>query len=91
MEILTIESLGPKLDAAARAALAEADLIIGVDPGVDGTAEREFTVFGMPSLESSGSIKRPSAMHTVRVLIDSKSGGLQELVALVQGIKGSRG
>jgi hypothetical protein len=86
MEILTIESLGPKLDAEARAALADADLIIGVDAAAQG----EFTVYGTPSLESSGSIKRPSAMHTVRVLIDCKSGDLAQLVALVQAIKGGR-
>ena len=84
MQVLTIESLGPRLDEPARAALVEADLIIGVDAAT----EREFTVYGMPSLESSVSIKRPSAMRTVRVLLDCKNGELEDLVAIVQAIKG---
>jgi hypothetical protein len=84
MDVLAIQAIGPNLSADARAALAEADVIIGVDVA----GQREFTVFGTPELEDSGSVKKPVALRTVRVFLDCAAGDLDELLALVQIIKG---
>ena len=86
MAVITIESLGPTLSDELRAALAQADIIIGVDAA----AEREFTVFGTPSLESTITMKKPSAMQVVQVPLDFNSGELEELARLVREIKGLR-
>jgi hypothetical protein len=86
MKILPIEALAGEFDDDARAALAEADVIIGVDVA----SRREFTLYGTPSLESTMTLKRPSAMRVVQVLLDCQSGELEELAALVQDIKGLR-
>jgi hypothetical protein len=68
----------------ARAALAEADVIIAVDSAT----QREFTVYGRPSLESTTSLKKPTAMRTVRVRVDCASGELEKLLDLVRAVKG---
>jgi hypothetical protein len=84
MNAITIESLKGKLTDEARAALAQADVIIGVDS----CTQCEFTVFGTPPLESTVNFKRPMAMRLVRVLVDSGSGELEQLAALVRSMKG---
>jgi hypothetical protein len=84
VDTLTFESLAVNPSAAARAALAEADVIIGIDMAT----EREFTVFGIPSLQSTATLKRPSAMRTVRVSFDFQAGELDKLIALVRAAKG---
>ena len=84
MSVITIESLGPAMDDALRAALEEADVVIGVDVAT----EREFTIFGTPPLESTCSLKRPSAMRIVRVPLDGKIWGLEKLIAAVRAVKG---
>lgn len=84
MGVITFESLGPTLGDAVRAALEEADVVIGVDAAT----EREFTVFGTPPLESTCSLKRPSAMRVVRVPLDGKVWGLDQLIAAVRAVKG---
>lgn len=86
MKVLPIESLGSKLTEDARALLAEADVIIGIDQAT----QREFTVFGTPSLESTITMKKPSAMQVVQVPLDFNSGELEELAQLVREIKGMR-
>lgn len=86
MKVLPIESLGAKLTEDSRALLAEADIIIGIDQ----VTQREFTVFGTPSLESTITMKKPSAMQVVQVTLDFNSGELEELAQLVREIKGMR-
>ena len=86
MKVLPIESLGATLTEDSRALLAEADIIIGVDL----VTQREFTVFGTPSLESTITMKHPSAMQVVQVPLDFNSGELEELAELVREIKGTR-
>jgi hypothetical protein len=84
MEVLAIRAIRPNLSADARAALAEADVIIGVDV----VGQREFTVFGTPELEDSGSVKKPVALRTVRVFLDDAAADLEELIAMMQVAKG---
>ncbi len=83
MDVISIESIDAIANAPTRAAIINADVIIGVDAPTG----REFTVFGVPSLESSTSFKRPSAMRIVRVTIDCNSGDLEKLAALVRVLK----
>ncbi len=45
-----------------RAALAQADVIVGVDPAT----QREFTIFGTPSFEDTVQLDTVVAMNTVR-------------------------
>ena len=85
MDVVTIETEGIELSREALAALADADVIIGVE--VD--TEREFTVFGTPSLESTVSLKRPAAMRVVRVPLSRSSDALSRLYALVRRVKGA--
>lgn len=70
--------------AEAREALAEADVVIGVDVA----SQRAFTVFGTPALEESIQISRGGALRMVRISLDKETGELDQLVALVQAIKG---
>ena len=85
MSVLTIEHPGNELTESERVALAQADIITGVDM----QTEEEFTVYGTPPLESTVSMKRPAAMQIVQVRIQGKR-GLDELVELVQTVRGSR-
>jgi hypothetical protein len=85
MDIIPIEMIVPNLTATARAALVEADVIIGVDTA----SQREFTVFGTPALESTMTIEQLSAMRVVRVTLDANNKELERLIALVRGVKGS--
>jgi hypothetical protein len=84
MNVVQIESLVSPLTEDELAALAEADVIVGVDV----FTLREFTVFGLPSLESTTSLKKPTAMRTVRVTVNCQSGELEQLLALVRVVKG---
>ncbi len=84
MDIIEIALFGSAGIDDTREAIAKADVIIGVDT----TTQREFTVFGCPSLESTTSLKRPSAMRTVRVTIDCRAGQLEMLLELVRAVKG---
>ncbi len=45
-------------------------------------------MFGTPSLESTVSLKRPSAMRVVKVRINDVGDDLERLVALVKHLKG---
>jgi hypothetical protein len=86
MKVLPIGSLGSQLTEDSRALLAEADVIIGVDQ----VTLREFTVFGTPALESTITMKKPSAMQVVQVPLDFNNGELEELAQLVRELKGLR-
>ncbi len=80
-----IERPGRELTESERAALAQADVITGVDM----QTEEEFTVFGTPPLESTVSMKRPAAMQIVQVRIHGRR-ELDELIELVQAVRGAR-
>ncbi len=67
----------------ARAALAQADVIVGVDVAT----QREFTIFGTPAFEDTVQLGTEVAMNTVRVELDEVAGDLNRLVALVRAIK----
>jgi hypothetical protein len=82
METISIDSLRNTADA--RQALADADVVIGVD--VD--SQRVFTVFGTPALEESIQFVRGGALRMVRVSVNKEAGELEQLVAMVQAIKG---
>lgn len=84
MDIRQMDMVGAALSDDTRMAFAEADVIIAVDE----SSQREFTVFGTPSLESTVTIKRPSAMRIVRVSLDCRAGDLEKLTGMVQVIKG---
>ena len=84
MDTIPIEAMVPTLSAEARAALLEADVIIGMDT----TSQREFTVFGTPALESTMSLKKLSSMRVVRVALDCNNEELEKLMALVRRVKG---
>jgi hypothetical protein len=88
MTMIAIDATGAALGPEALATLAEADVIIGVEAG----GQREFTVFGTPSLEDSGSLKKPAALRTVRVLLRNEAdlAELLEHVRRIQGLKTSR-
>lgn len=79
----TIASILPRMTSEARAALLAADIIIAVDQ----RSQREFTVFGMPPLESTTSLKSLSAMQVVRVTLDCDNPHLEQLTALVNSVK----
>jgi len=81
---VTIDSIFPQLTSHARAALAAADIVIAVDD----RSQREFTVYGMPPLESTISMKQLSAMQVVRIPFEFDSRRLDELTALVRRVKG---
>jgi hypothetical protein len=83
MESIVIESTAPGLDAHARKAIIEADVVIGLDV----RTQCEFTVYGTPPLESTATMKRPAAMRTVRLQFDGSTQPLAELIALVHAIK----
>jgi hypothetical protein len=82
MHIIPIKSLSDTAEA--RKALAKADVVIGVDV----TSQRAFTVFGTPALEESIQFSTVGALRTVRISLDTEAGELEQLVALVQAIKG---
>ncbi len=84
MDAFTIESLDAELSDEALAALAEADVVIGVD----GATQREFTVFGTPPLESTVNFRKPGAMRIVRVLLNASAGELDKLMLLLRATKG---
>ena len=84
MDTIPIEAMVPILSAEARAALRKADVIIGIDT----TSQREFTVFGTPSLESTMRVKKRSSMRVVRVALDCNNKELEKLMALVRRVKG---
>ena len=81
---IPIDAIIPNLSPEARAELARADVIIGVDT----MSQREFTVFGTPALESTTSLRRLSAMRVVRVALDCNNKELEMLMALVRRVKG---
>ena len=66
MDSISFDELVPHVTDEARAALVAADVVIGVDR----QTAREFTIYGMPSLESTTVIRQPSAMQILRVLLD---------------------
>ncbi len=82
--LVTIDTIFPQLTSHGRAALAAADIVIAVDD----RSQREFTVYGMPPLESTVSMKQLSAMQVVRIPFDYDGGRLDELTALVRRVKG---
>jgi hypothetical protein len=84
---VTIDSIFPQLSSQGRAALAAADIVIAVDDG----NQREFTIYGMPPLESTISMKQLSAMQVVRIPFEFDSRRLDELTALVRRVKGLDG
>lgn len=84
MNTLSIDALRPDLSAEARSTILEADVVIGIDL----LSLREFTVFGTPALESTVTMKKPSAMRVVQVTLNCASGDLDQLAAIVRDIKG---
>jgi hypothetical protein len=84
MDPIPIDAILPSPSAAARAALAAADVIIGIDQA----SQRQFTVYGTPPLESTTNLKRLSAMRVVQVLLDCNNQELERLMAVVRQIKG---
>jgi hypothetical protein len=84
MDLIPIESILPEMTPAARAALAAADVIIGVDKA----SQRQFTVYGTPALESTATLKQLSAMRVARVSLDCDNAGLERLMAAVRRVKG---
>jgi hypothetical protein len=87
MSLITIEAPGPRPTDRERAALAEADVITGIDV----QSQREFTLFGTPPLESTATLKRPSAMRVVQVRIDGSPAALERLIKLVRDLKSADG
>jgi hypothetical protein len=83
MKALFGETGGTSLSPEARAALARADVIVGVDVAT----QREFTIFGTPAFEETVQLDTDVAMNTVRVELDESAGELHKLVALVRAIK----
>ena len=81
---VTIDSIFRQLTSQARAALAAADIVIAVDE----RSQREFTIYGMPALESTTSLRRLSAMQVVRIPFEYDAHRLDELTALVRRVKG---
>ncbi|MBI3840174.1 MAG: hypothetical protein HY288_19810 [Planctomycetia bacterium] len=87
MQIIPIEALfAERLSTGPRAALAKAEVIIGVDV----PSQRQFTLFGTPALEESVQIGKRQALRTVRIEFNAQTGDLDKLVALIQLIKGRR-
>jgi hypothetical protein len=84
MDNLSFDELVPSVSEKARAALVAADVVIGIDRDTD----REFTIFGMPSLETTTLIRQPSAMQILRVLLDCNNKELDRLLVLVRDVKG---
>lgn len=84
MESLSFAELSPQMSDAARGALAAADVVIGVDRGT----QCEFTVYGMPSLESTVILNQPSAMKVLRVTLDCDRGELDKLLLMIRSVKG---
>jgi hypothetical protein len=84
MDVVSFEELSPEVTAEARAAVVAADVVLGVDR----QSQCEFTVFGMPSLESTVIMNRPSAMRILRVSLDSDKGELDKLLHIVRSVKG---
>jgi hypothetical protein len=85
MQVITIDAPGARVSDDERAALCEADVITGIDV----QTEREYTVYGTPSLESTVSLKRPAAMRVVQVRLNDPKSDLERLVALVKMLRGS--
>jgi hypothetical protein len=83
MTIIPIQSLNDNA-AEARRAVAEADVVIGVDMA----SRRAFTVFGTPSLEESIQFGKEGALRTVQIGFNKEIGEFEQLVALVRAIKG---
>jgi hypothetical protein len=84
LQVITIDAPGPRMSDNERATLCDADVITGVDV----QTEQEYTVFGTPALESTVSLKRPSAMRVVKVRIHDVANDLERLAALVKELKG---
>lgn len=84
VETLSIEDIAPALSEQAKAALADADVVIAVDRA----NQQEFTIFGLPGLESTATLKRPSAMRTLRISLDCDKGALEQLVVVIRRAKG---
>jgi len=84
MDNLSFDELVPTVSEKARAALVAADVVIGIDR----QTEREFTVYGMPSLETTTLIRQPSAMQILRVIVDCNNQELDRLLVLVRDAKG---
>lgn len=84
MSLTTIELSGSQFNDELRTALADADIITGVDTNT----EREFTVFGSPPLESTVTLKRPAAMRVVQVRLDGRDATIKKLLELVRELKG---
>lgn len=84
MDSLAFEELVPVATEPARAALVDADVVIGVDRN----SRCEFTLYGMPSLESTVIINQPTAMRVLKVLLSSDRGELDRLLVAIRSIKG---
>jgi hypothetical protein len=84
MKDLFVGPGGGDVSPEARAALAQADVILGVDR----RTQREFTIFGTPSFEETVQLGQEVSMNTVRVELDDCDGELNKLATLVRSIKG---
>jgi hypothetical protein len=88
MQIISLDALLDETrNRKPRAALAKAEVIIGVDIA----SQRQFTVFGTPSLDETVRMGEVQALDTVRIDLDAKAGELEKLAALVHEIKGQHG
>lgn len=83
MQTMEIEAVWPTLDASAKTALVDADVVIGIDRETGD----EYTLYGLPGLESSASLRRPSAMRVVQISFDHGSQPFDALVQLIRKLK----
>lgn len=88
MKVIPIETLfedgsTTSLRAETRAAIARADVIIGIDAA----SQNEFTVFGTPALEETVTLGKEVALRTLRVALNVDNGELEKLVGVVRAIK----
>lgn len=91
MDVITIAALFDDSDAERAAgyrnALAEADVVLGIDV----STQREFTVFGTPALEETIRLPSEQALRTLRVELSEPNSDLDKLTALVRILKGHSG
>ena len=84
IEALFDEGTGPNLSADPRPALAEAEVIFGVDV----MSQRRFLVYGRKTLERISRSKKRRLCKILFIGLDQETEELEKLLALVQVVKG---